>query len=69
VRKVMWAVGWWFYIAGWFGIVAWPARVGLAMWQAEETPSAVELVPLATMIAIGVAFVILGKHLRRRFAT
>jgi membrane protein DedA with SNARE-associated domain len=68
MTKAMWGVGWWFSIAGWFGIVVWPARVGLAMWQAGEVPSAVELVPLGSMIVIGVALVVLGKYLRRRFA-
>lgn len=68
MRRVMWGLGWWFYVAGWFGIVVSPARVGLTIWQAGETPSALELVPLGLMVAIGVGFIVLGKYLRRRFA-
>jgi|SoiMethySBSTD1v2_1073268.scaffolds.fasta_scaffold5290729_1 hypothetical protein len=68
MNKILWAVGWWLCIAGWFAIVYWPARVGLTMWQVVETPSAVELVPLGVIIAIGAGLVVLGTSLRRRFA-
>ena len=39
------------------------------MWQVGEMPSALELVPLGSMTLIGIGFVVLGKYLRRRFAT
>jgi hypothetical protein len=66
MRYVMWGVGWWFYIAGWFAIIVTPARVGLAMWQTGEIPRALELVPLAVLISLGVGAVALGSFLRRR---
>jgi hypothetical protein len=68
MNKVLWAIGWWSYIAGWFGIVVWPAKIGLLMWNGV-TPSAVELVPTVVIVVIGVLLVILGKYLRRRFAS
>jgi hypothetical protein len=68
MNKVIWGLGWWFYIAGWFGIVVWPIRAGLTFWQVGEMPTAVELVPLGSMNVIGIAFVVLGSYLRRRFA-
>ncbi|MET0194241.1 MAG: hypothetical protein ABW200_12835 [Hyphomicrobiaceae bacterium] len=66
MSRILWAAGWWLFIAGWFAIVYWPARVGLAMWQAGETPRVVELLPLGVIIAIGAGLVVLGKSLRRR---
>jgi hypothetical protein len=68
MNKALWVVGWWLYIAGWVAIVVRPTQFGLALWKGDVTPSAVELVPLITIVVIGILFVFAGKYLRGRFA-
>jgi hypothetical protein len=69
MNRVIWGVGWLLGIAGWFAIVAWPARVGLLLCRRGETPGAAELVPLGVMLAMGIGLIVLGNRLRRRSAT
>ena len=67
MKRILWAVGWLFYITGWFAIIVWPIRVAIALWQAGIVPSAVEMLPLGLIVVIGIGFVFLGKYLRKRF--
>ena len=66
MKKILWVIGWWFFIAGWFAIVIWPIRLIIAAWQMGRAPSAVEMVPTVTLVVIGIGFVLLGKYLRAR---